>query len=126
MIHHFIIEFGRVTGDGPEPFDDHLERIADILHADGSVTDVSIGANLANGTVEFEAGADAHSSADAVKIVLVAVVRAIQAGGGRVDEAFHLGDPSQLAAVGPQMTPQIFESEPLERWSQRKIELTGR
>ena len=116
MMHRFVIELERVSDEGP--LDEHIERVADALHADLTLSDVAIGADLAAGRVEFELGALGASARDALETIWTALVHAIEAGGGRVTEGFH-GQPSR-----PEPGDPIgFEMVAGERWHQRRTEL---
>jgi hypothetical protein len=116
MMHRFVIELERVSDEGP--LNEHIEQIADALHADRSLRDVAIGADLAAGRVEFELGALGVSARDALETIWAALLRAIEAGGGRVTGAFH--GPPDRSEPGD---PIGFEIGTGERWEQRRTEL---
>lgn len=109
MNHHFILEFERVGGASSH-LEDQVVRIADALHADPALVDVSVGADLAAGRVEFELGADAPDMATALKVVSHAVIEAIQTAGGHVAETLypHEARPASAGA--------------LDVWRQRRTE----
>jgi hypothetical protein len=77
MIYSFVIELDRVKDDGP--LDEHIVRVADVLHSDQTLSDVAIGVDLAVGRVEFELGAVGVSPNDASKTVWDALMRALKA-----------------------------------------------
>jgi hypothetical protein len=77
MIYSFLIELDRVKDD--EPLDEHIERVADALHSDRTLSDVAIGVDLAVGRVEFELGAIGASPQDAGETVWDALMRALKA-----------------------------------------------
>jgi hypothetical protein len=77
MIYSFLIELERVKDEGP--LDEHIERVADALHADPTLSDVAIGADLALGKVEFELGAVGVSPEDASETVWAALMSALKA-----------------------------------------------
>ncbi len=77
MIYSFLIELDRVNEDGP--LEEHIERVADVLHSDPTLSDVAIGVDLAVGRVEFELGAVGLSPGDASKTVWDALMRALKA-----------------------------------------------
>lgn len=109
--HHFILEFERLTGAGAH-LGDQVTRIADALHADPTVIDASVGADLTTGRVEFEVGADAADVATALEVVWQAVTGAIQATGGHVVETLYPHEP-----------PPVNAGETTNMWRQRRTEL---
>lgn len=108
--HHFILEFERVGGAGLH-LEHQVDAIADALHADPALIDVSVGADLTAGRVEFELGADAPDVATALGVVTHAAIEAIHAAGGHVTEVLypHEAQPTSASA--------------LDVWRQRRTEL---
>ena len=110
MNHHFILEFERVGGASSH-LGDQVVRIADALHADPDLIDVSVSADLAAGRVEFELGADAPDVATALDVVTHAAIEAMHAAGGHVTEALY---PHQARIAGTAAS---------DMWRQRRTEL---
>jgi len=113
VTHHFVIEFERVGGGAPT-LQAHIQQVADALHEDPSVMDVAVGANLAAGTVEFELGARGVSTRAALDVAWSALLRAFQASGGAVTDAFHERVDREAGAP---------PSDAVEQWQQKRTEL---
>jgi hypothetical protein len=117
MRYTFNIEFRVVLGSS-EPLRVHVERVADVLHDDESVGDVSIGANLARQLVDVQVSAPGDTQRAAVESAMVAIVRAINSAGGELVDALtllqsHPGVRAELPLGLP----------PPDRWSERRVEL---
>lgn len=110
MTPHFILEFERVGGAGSHR-GEQIVRIADALHVDPNLIDVSVGADLASGRVEFELGSDAPDMATALEVVSQAVIEAIQTAGGHVAETLYPHEPRPVASGAADL------------WRQRRTEL---
>lgn len=123
-MHSFTLEFLQV-GDGEAPLEEHLDAVAEALHDDLSVTDVSVGANLAVGSVEFDVSAQGTPS-EALQTAMAAITRAIHAAGGRiVDPIVTMESPFTETFEDLLGEPfPGFAERRLGHWHPRRIELT--
>ena len=101
----------------------HIEAsilsVADHLHSNMSLVDVSVGANLDEGLVEFDVGAEGFTVHDAFHVAVRAVSEAIEASGGVIESFSFPASPRGWPDEEP--LPGIGSSE-LDHWYERGAE----
>lgn len=118
-----VIEFGDVETDDREGFAHHIEMVADALHNDPNVSDVSIGADMGTRRVQFEVSAWGDTRKEAAQAAVAAIVEAIRAGGGKIVDPML--DPASEPFEDPLTDPFPDVGIPQETtgWHQSRIEL---
>jgi hypothetical protein len=96
-----------------------IEDVADVLHANPDLLDVSIGADLEKGIVDFEVGVVAFGVHPAFQVVARAIRDAIEASGGEI-VSFSLPATRPVEAPYGERLPGF--TEPLETWHERATE----
>lgn len=117
-----LIEFADVDADDREGFADHIQMVADALHSNETVGDVSIGAEISSRRVTFELSVRGETKREAVSTALAAIVNAIRAAGGRLIDPILDEEPVEVFE-DPLTEPLPNVSSPVKSWHQHRIEL---
>ena len=116
--HVFKLAF---TVSGPmEGFEDNVLAVAEELHNNQSLIDVSVGVNLADQRVEMDLGAIGATVRESYSTVARAAIEAIEAAGGQI-ESYSF--PLKHALDGPAETLPGMSVSAKGRWFERHTEL---